>query len=120
MSNLPGILVETDWLADHLGDSDLRVMDCSALLKDDGTGKFVFVSGRDEWLKAHIPGSIHVDVLTALSDRNHSLANMLPDEQQLARVFGEHGIGNDSKVVLYDRGNHAWATRHNPLPAQWA
>lgn len=47
----PQYLVETDWLAAHLNDSDIRVMDCTAFNRPDGSGGIRAESGRDSWAR---------------------------------------------------------------------
>ena len=50
----PQYLVETDWLAEHLNDSDIRVLDCTAFNRPDGSGGVRADSGHDSWAKEHI------------------------------------------------------------------
>ncbi len=92
---LPGALVSTTWLADHLGEPDLVVVDASwylaAMQRDP----------RAEYLAAHIPGAVFYD-LDAESDRGTSLPHMLPDPATLARGLGGLGIGDTDRVVVYD------------------
>jgi thiosulfate/3-mercaptopyruvate sulfurtransferase len=107
----PEFLVETDWLAEHLGDSDLRVLDCTAFNLPDGNGGIRAESGRDSWAKEHIPGSGHADLVVDLSDRETSLRYMLPQLPQLAEAFSRYGVGAGTRAVLYDSTTGSWATR---------
>lgn len=104
-------LVETHWLQAHLQDPNLRILDCSVVMQQLDDDSYGFVSGRGEWEKGHIPGSIFVDVRTELSDTEHALGMMMPEPEALAATMMKYGVGDDTQVVLYDRGNHAWATR---------
>lgn len=108
---VPSALVETDWLAEHLDDPNLRIIDCSVAGVRNEDGSLTFVSQRDAWQKEHIPGSNHIDIAAELSDPNQQLPFMLPDADQFARAMLKTGIDNSSCVVLCDRSNHAWATR---------
>lgn len=57
--NVP-LLISTDWLAERLGDIEVRVVDARwALLEKD--------KGRNEYLQGHIPGAVHLDVDRDLS-----------------------------------------------------
>jgi thiosulfate/3-mercaptopyruvate sulfurtransferase len=57
-------LVETEWLAEHLGDPNLRVLESTVLLaRDPETGASSVVSGREQWEAGHIPGSNFADLM---------------------------------------------------------
>jgi len=109
----PGAIVETEWLANSLGDSHLRVFDCTTFLHDEiGTGRPYRVgSGRAEYERAHIPGSAFLDLQEELSDSSSKFRFTLPNVETLAVRFAEKGIGTGSHVVLYSRKRMQWATR---------
>jgi thiosulfate/3-mercaptopyruvate sulfurtransferase len=107
---LPGILVETQWLQDHLQDPDLRILDCTVTMQIT-ENEYHFASGRAEYDQGHIPGSVFVDVLGELCDQEHALPLMMPPPDRVAEIMAAHGVGAGTRVVLYDRGNHAWAAR---------
>ena len=72
-------LVETDWLANHLDDPDLRIVDCTQYLPDYGEKvEITTVSGRENYAKGHIPGAAYVDLLGELTDRNRQ-GRLRPD-----------------------------------------
>jgi thiosulfate/3-mercaptopyruvate sulfurtransferase len=106
-----GPLIDTEWLAANLHRDDLRILDCSVLMRTAPDGTYGFAPARDEWLEAHIPGSQFVDVLAELADRRSALPMMMPPPEELADTLAPYGVGDDTYVVLYDRGNHAWAAR---------
>ena len=110
-SVLPTPLVETGWLAAHLEAPDLRILDCSVVRKELEGGGYTFVSGRDSWEQGHIPGSMHVFVLGELSDPDHPVPMMMPAPEKFADIMAGYGIGDGTRVVLYDNSNHAWAAR---------
>jgi thiosulfate/3-mercaptopyruvate sulfurtransferase len=88
-------LVSTDWLAKELGASDLRVVDASWHLPE---------SGRDpqaEYEAAHIPGAVFMD-LRNLVDTNSALPNTLPPPEKFASRMQSLGLGDGSRIVLYD------------------
>jgi len=107
----PEFLAETDWLADHLNDSDLRVLDCTAFNRPDGSGGIRAESGRESWVMEHIPGSGHADLVNDLSDNDAHFRYMLPQVPQLAQAFSSYGVGAGTRVVLYDSTTGSWATR---------
>ena len=110
-TSVPSSLIETGWLADQLGAPDLRILDCSVVRKDNPDGSYGFASGKDNWAKGHIPGSIFVDVLKELSDPNAKTSLMMPPHEDFARIMAGRGVGDGTRVVLYDNSNHAWAAR---------
>lgn len=104
-------LVTTGWLADHLDDPDIRIVDCSVTKVDYDGGGYGFVPGREDWERGHIPRAVFVDVMHELSDPDSEFSLMMPPPERFAAVMGELGIGAGTRAILYDRGNHAWAAR---------
>lgn len=88
-------LVSTDWLAQHLGEPGLTVVDSSWHMP--ATGR----SGRQEFLAAHIPGARFLDI-DEISDRSNPAPHMLPSAEQFGRAMEELGIGKDDRIVVYD------------------
>jgi len=105
-------LVETDWLAAHLGDPGIRVIECTVYLHPaDVPGGFRVESGRAKWLEGHIPGAGFADLQDDLSDRNTTLRFMMPPADQFAEAMSRYGVGDGVRVILYDRAVNMWATR---------
>ena len=90
-------LVSTDWLAAHLDDPRLRVVDASFKMPG------ILPLPKDDYLAAHIPGAVFFDV-DAVSDHGNPLPHMFPSAEQFGRDVGGLGIGNDDTVVVYDAG----------------
>jgi len=88
-------LVETDWLAENLGDPSIRIIDASWHLPAAGR------SGGDEFSVAHIPGAVFWDI-DAIADPNSSLPHMMPDEATFEGYMKTLGISNDQHIVIYD------------------
>jgi thiosulfate/3-mercaptopyruvate sulfurtransferase len=107
----PHFLVGTDWLEAHLGDAGLRVIDCRIDMLPAEGGGLRFVPAKSAWKEEHIPGATFVDFHEDLSDREHSLLFMLPSAQQFGEVMSRHGVGDGTRVVLYDGFMNAWAAR---------
>jgi thiosulfate/3-mercaptopyruvate sulfurtransferase len=68
-------------------------------------------SGRPRWLEAHIPGSHHVDVPTRFSDTTARLNYTHPQPQAIADELARLGIGEHTRVVVYDTTGTMWAAR---------
>ena len=107
----PQYLVETDWLAQHLDDPGVRVIECTVYLHPKPEGGFRAESGREKWAESHIPGAGFADLIHDLSDRTSSLNYMMPPAAQFAEAMGRYGVGDGVRVVLYDRAVNMWAAR---------
>ena len=108
----PQHLVETDWLAQHLEDPGIRVLECTVYLQPAAVpGGFRVESGRAKWTEGHIPGAGFVDLQEELSDPTSKLRFMMPPAAQFAEAMGRAGVGNGVRVILYDRAVNMWAAR---------
>ncbi len=107
----PQYLVDTDWLADHLQDPNVRVLECTVYLHPKPEGGYRVESGRAKWKEGHIPGAGFADLPGDLSDRNSSLHYMMPPAAQFAEAMGRLGVGDGVRVILYDRAVNMWAAR---------
>jgi two-component system NtrC family sensor kinase len=107
----PEFLVETEWLEAHLGQSDLRILDCTVHIVFDPQAMFTIAPGRDDFERGHIPGAQFVDLLTELSDTSHPVPLMAPSPAQFASVMSRLGVENGCRVILYSAQNAYWATR---------
>ncbi|WP_267378969.1 3-mercaptopyruvate sulfurtransferase [Sphingomonas sp. GC_Shp_6] len=100
-------LVTTEWLAEHIGARDLRIVDATYFANFPGE------TPRDaaaEYEAAHIPGAVFMDLGT-LRDTHSDLPMMLPDAAQFADRMRRLGVGDDSRIVLYDHSPHHTAAR---------
>jgi thiosulfate/3-mercaptopyruvate sulfurtransferase len=107
----PQYLVETDWLAAHIHDPALRVLECTTILHPRPEGGYRAESGRMEWAAGHIPRSGFADLTDDLCDRAASLLYMMPPAAQMAAAMARLGVGEGTRVVLYDRNVNMWAAR---------
>ncbi len=99
-------LVTIKWLADHLGDPDLLVFDCSRLL-DMKIGREK--SGRPAYDREHIVGAAFLELQDDLSDLEAEVSYTPLPAEVLAAAFSRLGIGDESRVVLYDNSGSMWA-----------
>jgi thiosulfate/3-mercaptopyruvate sulfurtransferase len=88
-------VVTTEWLAKHLGETDLRVVDGSWHMPQ---------ARRDparEWEDVHLPGAVFFDI-DGIADTTSGLPHMLPSPDRFARAVGALGIGDGDRIVVYD------------------
>jgi thiosulfate/3-mercaptopyruvate sulfurtransferase len=97
-------LVSTEWLAAHINDANVKVLDASFKLPG------VLPLPKDDYLAAHLPGAVFFDV-DAVSDHSNPLPHMFPSAEQFGRDIGNYGISNADTVVIYDAGGWVAAPR---------
>jgi len=96
-------LVSTDWLEKELNAFDLRVVDATWLMPGEGDAAAAYE-------QAHIPGAVFVD-LTELADSNTSLPNMMPSAEKFASRMQSLGLGDGSRIIVYDQSPYKTAAR---------
>ena len=83
------VLVETDWVADHLDDDDIRIVEV-----DENPALYA---------EAHIPGAIGFDWKKDLQDQ---VERDFLGPEEFGKLMGSRGISNDHTILLYgDRNN---------------
>jgi thiosulfate/3-mercaptopyruvate sulfurtransferase len=92
------VLVTAKWLATHLDDPDLVVVD----LRWDEEGR-----GRTRYEEGHVPGARFLDWATDLVDAEHATAFMLAGPERFAAVLERCGISDHSIVVAYADAGHS-------------
>lgn len=88
-------LVETEWLAENLDNSDIRIVDATWYLPT------VERDGIENYDAGHIPGAVFWDI-DAIADPQSSLPHMMPDETTFQGYMKMLGIGSDHHVIVYD------------------
>ncbi len=107
----PEFLVETDWLAQHLQDPDVVVLDCTTHLIPEPAITYRVVPGREDFERGHIPGAQFVDMGRDVSDTSQQLRFMRQSPEDFAAAMRRFGVGNDTRVVTYSTANVWWASR---------
>lgn len=88
-------IVDGAWLARHLDDPLVRIVDASWYLPSGGR------DGRTEYQTRHIPGAVFFDV-DAIARTDTDLPHMLPNAAEFAAAVAALGIGNQHRVIVYD------------------
>lgn len=89
----PDVLVSTDWVAEHLNDPNVRIVESNE-------DQLLYPSG-------HIPGAVQIDWA---ADLNDPVRRDYLDRAGFERLMSKHGISNDTTVVFYGDKNNWWAT----------
>lgn len=100
-------LVSASWLEEHLGDEDLRIMDATVQI----TPEFQVTSGQPGWERAHIPGAVLADLLELSDPAVPAVTFTMPSADWFAARLGRLGIGDGTRVVIYDARENMWAAR---------
>ena len=91
----PKTLVSTDWLAAHISDPDLRILDASWYLPDAGR------DAKAEYAAGHIPAARFFDI-DEISDQRSVLPHMAPPPEKFISRLRAMGVGDGHQVVIYD------------------
>jgi len=105
----PEALATTEWLAAHLDDPSVRVVDLRYYVQMSSGGSFRGVSGRKAYHQGHIPGAAFMDPASDLADPEEPLSILSPG--RFEALMGLLGIGSGSTVVVYDDSGGTWAAR---------
>ncbi|SHI51303.1 thiosulfate/3-mercaptopyruvate sulfurtransferase [Shimia gijangensis] len=91
----PKTLVSTEWLAAHLKDPDLRILDASWYMPAENR------NAKTEYDAAHIPGARFFDI-DEISDQRSDLPHMVPPVEKFMSRLRAMGVGDGHQVVIYD------------------
>ena len=100
----PDALVSPEWLAAHLDDPHVRVLDSS--YKQPG----ITPTARQDYDAGHIPGAVFFDIDDVAAPGTR-LPHMIPSAERFAARMIERGIGDDDRVVVYDTAGLSSAAR---------
>ena len=107
----PEYLVDTDWLARHLADPNVIVLDCATHLIPDPKTTYQVKPAREDFEQGHIPGAQFVDMLRDVSDTSQRLRFMRQSPEDFASAMRRFGMNSTTRVVTYSTANVWWATR---------
>ncbi len=95
----PEALASTEWLAIHLSDPSVRVIDAR------------FPPNKTFYEGGHIPGAVFVKITDDLSDPNAPIPHMILPQDAFEQIMGRLGISNNTTVVIYDIQGGLWCSR---------
>lgn len=91
-------LVTSSWLAEHLNDPDVVVLDATL----PPVGSSPAIDTRARYIENHIPGAVFFDI-EQLSDHSTPLPHMLPTPENFSRDMSALGIGDQMLIVIYEQ-----------------
>jgi thiosulfate/3-mercaptopyruvate sulfurtransferase len=97
-------LVTTEWLADHLGAPDVKVVDATWFMPAAGR------DARQEYEAAHIPGAVFFDI-DEIADSDNPLPHMLPSAAKFSSRVRQLGLGDGTRIVIYDNNRFSASAR---------
>jgi thiosulfate/3-mercaptopyruvate sulfurtransferase len=101
-------LVETSWLAEHLQDPELRIVDMRGYVRAvpragvEGLQDAAYVGARDEYEQGHIPGAVYIDWTQDIVDHDNEVEAQVATPDHFAETMSRLGISNQHLVVVYD------------------
>jgi thiosulfate/3-mercaptopyruvate sulfurtransferase len=108
-------LVSTSWLAEHLCDPNVRVVDIRGFVTTKpvapGVEKASYRGAREEYLAGHIPSASYVDWTTDITDPLDPVPAQIAPPERFAEAMSVRGIGNDTSVIAVDHAGGQFATR---------
>jgi thiosulfate/3-mercaptopyruvate sulfurtransferase len=112
---LPDSLVTAKWLADRLNDDQIRVVDIRGYVRTEELGggrqSASYSSARDEYLEAHVPGSVFVDWTKDITDPDAEVKAQIAPPALFKRQMEAIGVGDETSVVIVDHTGGHMATR---------
>jgi thiosulfate/3-mercaptopyruvate sulfurtransferase len=108
-------LVTTSWLAEHLGDSNLRVVDMRGYVTTrpvgPGRDEATYRGAYEEYLGNHVPGAVYVDWTRDIIDPDEPVPVQIAPPARFAEAMAVRGVGDDTRVVAVDHMGGQFATR---------
>ncbi|MGB5307499.1 MAG: sulfurtransferase [Arenicellales bacterium] len=106
-------LVSAEWLKKHINDPDLVLLDCTVVTIPDANDPRGLRndSGRQDYELGHIPNAGFADLKDELCETKGPVEFDLLSPEQFCAAMGKLGVGDDSRVVLYDANYMGWAAR---------
>ena len=106
MTTRADILVETDWLADHLDDPAIRIVDMRGYVRSTPLGagheEAHYLGAPEEYAAGHIAGAVYLDWTRDIIDPHDPVAVQIAPPEVFAAAMAQAGIGDETLVIAYD------------------
>lgn len=104
-------IVTTGWLAEHLHDDNLRIIDIRGFVKPATEPPPHYFNKRDEYEQSHIPGAVFIDWVKDITDPESPHGTQIAPPERYAAAMRRAGVSDDTFVVAYDDGGGIFAPR---------
>jgi thiosulfate/3-mercaptopyruvate sulfurtransferase len=98
------LLAETDWLAQHLTDPSIRIVDIRGIIRPPDAPRPHYEGNRRAYLEAHIPGAVFADWALDIVQPDAPVKMTVAGPERFAALMGRLGIGNQHTVIAYEDG----------------
>ncbi len=98
------LLVETDWLVEHLNDPSIRIVDIRGIIRPPDAPRPHYEGNRRAYLESHIPGAVFVDWALDIVQPDAPAKMTVAGPERFAALVGQLGIGNQHTVIIYEDG----------------
>jgi thiosulfate/3-mercaptopyruvate sulfurtransferase len=105
------LLAETDWLAEHLADPSICIVDIRGIIKPPDAPHPHYYGNRSAYIESHIPGAVFVDWTTDITEPGAPVKMTLASSGRFAALMSRLGIGDQHTVVVYEDGAGQIAAR---------
>lgn len=105
------MIVTAEWLAEHLDQPGIRIIDCTVWFRPRPVGSSIIESGHEHWLSQHIPGAGYLHMVDDLSDPESSIPFTIAPQSRINKRLGKLGITENDTVIIYSAGTPIAATR---------
>ncbi|MBI1277324.1 MAG: sulfurtransferase [Anaerolineaceae bacterium] len=104
-------LVSTQWLQDHLHDTNLRIVDIRGHVLPASQPTPHYFNHQDDYEKSHIPGAVFIDWVNEITDPADPRHAQIAKSERYAEVMSRNGIDENTFVVAYDDASGMFAAR---------
>lgn len=111
VTEYPSLLVSTAWLAEHLHDPKVRIVDIRGHVIPASQPLPHYYNHRADYDQCHIPGAVFVDWVHEITDPDDPRHAQIAKPERFAAVMSRIGIAPDTYVVAYDDANSMFAAR---------
>jgi thiosulfate/3-mercaptopyruvate sulfurtransferase len=102
------LFVDTQWLARHLQDEDMRIVEVH-FTRCFSSHEKVAEECREQYRSGHIPGAVYIDCISDLTDTSYKDIFYVATPDQFSKVMGRVGITNETMIVCYDEAPYPLA-----------
>ena len=105
------LLVSTEWLAEHLHDEHLRIVDIRGHVIPATEPPPHYFNHHTDYLKSHLPNAVFIDWVKGITDPEDPRHAQIAKPERYAAVMSQLGIDENTFVVAYDDANGMFAAR---------